>query len=215
MNLSFHVLSEVSFRTIARNYVYVRCPKIVDELREGYKVEADDDGFMALCYVDHEKGISFLVIGAANFKGYELSVHGTKKKDSAIVLQIENLIDAQIAVLYPQNEQQKQMHSQIADILEEFEKDIPEVLETRDIDILDKFRNPFYPDDVEIHFAGEKVDPENMWVRLTRVGEDCLYGTLLDDPFQKIGIHKGDEISFILVKMEDGNIEAFHFLNDY
>ena len=75
---------------------------------------------------------------------------------------------------------------------------------------MDPFRHPFYPDDVEIHFIGDKIEPENMWLRLTKVKDKTFYGTLLDEPVQKLGIHIGEETSFIIIQMKDGTIHAFH-----
>ena len=85
-----------------------------------------------------------------------------------------------------------------------------DAVELRSIDILDPFRHPFYPDDVEIHFIGDEIEPENMWLRLTKVKDKTFYGTLLDEPVQKLGVHIGEETSFIIIQMKDGTIHAFH-----
>ena len=91
-----------------------------------------------------------------------------------------------------------------------YEEGCQGAVELRDIDVLDQFRHQYFPDDVEIFFVGEKIQTANMWLRLTKLKNKSFYGTLLDEPHQKLGFHIGDEISFDIHQLQDGSLHALH-----
>lgn len=82
----------------------------------------------------------------------------------------------------------------------------------RQIDVLDEFRHPFFPDDIEVFFVGENVQPENMWLRLTRLEDKTFYEKLLDEPNQDVGFHMNDEMDFIIARQSDDSIVAIHIV---
>ena len=199
---------DAGFREIEKQFVYVRCPELLDSQKDLYEITDKDDGFFGLGYVDYEAGLTVRIISPAHIENNHLIVGGENRKSMSL-LRAEaiadnyfnsidiNEVDLSIYGIYPE---------QAMSYYEGCEK----AVELRNIEILDQFRHPCFPDDVEIHFIGEKIETENMWLRLTKVKDKTFYGKLLDEPVQKLGIHIGEETSFNLIQMKDGSVHALH-----
>lgn len=199
---------DANFREIERQFVYVRCPELLDSQKDLYEMSDKDDGFFGLGYVDHEAGLTVRIISPAYLENNQLIVGG-ESRDNMSLLRAEIIAENYFSPI-DINEIDLGLYGIYAEQAMSYYEDCEDVVELRKIDILDQFRHPFYPDDVEIHFIGEKIETENMWLRLTRVVDRTFYGTLLDEPVQKLGIHIGEETSFNIIQMKDESIHALH-----
>ena len=78
-----------------------------------------------------------------------------------------------------------------------------EVEQTRQMNFLDASRDPSYIDDVLVYLFKESLSPEGCWVRITGLEEHSLKGTLLNEPDQNFGCHRGEELSFFVHQNQD------------
>ena len=68
-------LGEESWRDICNSVVFIRCPEMLDVLKKaGFEVDSRNDGFIAMCFVDHMEGLSFYVIAAAHIRDNNIFV---------------------------------------------------------------------------------------------------------------------------------------------
>lgn len=95
----------------------------------------------------------------------------------------------------------KEEYEEIIDMVHSYDVS-EEVEESRSFKFLDEFRNELYPDDVLVLTVKEGLTPEGCWVRITDLYEECILGTLLNEPNQDFGFHEGDSIAFFLYENE-------------
>ena len=197
-------LSEESWRNITNSIVFIRCPEKLDVLKSaGFEVDSRNDGFIALCFVDHNEGLSFYVIAAAHIRNQNIFIC-KENKSSSLIFRIQALTDC---FYLPQdciNMDYSRWDYYVSSIIKDCEKNFEEATEIRDLVELDEFRNPFFPDDIEVMLVGKSTMQQRVHVRAEKWGDNCLIGTLLDEPEQTSGLHKGDQIDFMLVEREGG-----------
>lgn len=78
-----------------------------------------------------------------------------------------------------------------------------EVELTRQMEFLDASRDSACIDDVLVYLFKEGLSPEGCWVRITGLEEQSLKGTLLNEPDQDFGCHRGEELSFFVQQNQD------------
>ena len=202
-------LGEEDWREITNTIVYIRCKEKLELLKKaGFKIDPRNDGFLALTFIDHAKGLSFYAISGAHIRGSDIFV-SPENKSSSIILSAEALEDC------PYLNQQyieidlSQFFYYADSVKRDYEQNIDDVLYIRDITELDDFRKPFFPDDVEVLLLGKTFGQERIFVRTEHYGEKGLSGILLDQPEKAEGLHKGDEIDFMLVE-RDGKLRTLH-----
>lgn len=60
-------------------------------------------------------------------------------------------------------------------------------------DFLDSIRHSLFPDDVQaLLLQGGSKRAEAVWLRLCDLRDDVVYGRLLNEPEQDLGVHEGD-----------------------
>ena len=202
-------LNDENWRNISNSIVYIRCKEKLEILKKaGFEVDPRNDGFIAMCFINHLEGLSFYVIAAAHIRDTNIFVC-KKNKSSVLVIGAEELKEC----LYLNQECMEinlpQYYSYAADVMKKYEEPFEEAVSIRDITELDEFRKPFFPDDIEVLLIGKDFDQERVFVRAERYGGNCLYGVLLDEPGEKTGLHKGDEIDFMLLE-KDGRSSTVH-----
>ena len=202
-------LGEESWRDICNSVVFIRCPEMLDVLKKaGFEVDSRNDGFIAMCFVDHMEGLSFYVIAAAHIRDNNIFV-SKENKSSRLIFKAAALKDC----LYLNQENIEvdlaRYYSYAGAIMKEFEEPFGEAVAILDITELDDFRCPFKPDEIDVLLIGKDFGQERVMVRAERFGENCLYGILVSEPAANTGFSKGDEIDFILVENE-GKASTVH-----
>lgn len=203
-------MKEASFRDLYRTFLFIKCPDMLKGISDTFELSDGDDGVFALGYVDYQAGLTFRVIAPAHFDGDKIVI-GKQKPDVMFMFRADSVQDCTYVSFEP-DEMDYVPYYDYIEVAQSYEKDLDEVVEMRQIDVLDQFRHPFFPDDVEIFFVGEKIQPENMWLRLTKIKDKTLYGKLLDEPNQDVGFHVGDEMDFIIARQPDDSIVAVHIV---
>lgn len=202
-------LGNENWRNLANSIVYVRCKDKLEILtKAGFEVDSRNDGFIAMCFINHLEGLSFYVIAAAHIRNNNIFV-SRENKNASLVIKAEALKDC----LYLNQECMEinltQYYFYADAVMKEYEQDFEEAVSIRDIAELDDFRKPFSPDEIEVLLIGKEFGQERVFVRTERFGNNCLYGVLLTEPLNETGLHKGDEIDFILVE-RDGKASTVH-----
>lgn len=82
----------------------------------------------------------------------------------------------------------------------------PEIEETRFMTFLDESRDKYYIDDVLVYLIKDKCHPEGCWVRISSIEQNCLKGSLLNEPDQDFGCHSGEEIAFNILERDEKSI---------
>jgi hypothetical protein len=98
------------------------------------------------------------------------------------------------------------------EILHHYDAD-EEVEKTREMSFLDGCRHEECIDDVMVYLIKEGRKPEGCWVRISGLGEQFFIGTLLNEPDQDFGYHKGERIAFFVQKTEDERIICISDMN--
>lgn len=86
---------------------------------------------------------------------------------------------------------------------------------SREFGFLDGCRDQQHPDDVRVLLTKPGLKPEEVWVRLTGLGDHVLIGTLLNQPFQDYGFNKGDTINFNAKEDENKNVVCYLDLSSH
>lgn len=204
-------INEENWRNICNSVVYVRCPQKLDLLKKaGFEVDPRNDGFLAMCFIEHNEGVSFYIISPAHIRNENIFV-SRENKSSSLIFRAKDLSEC-----FYLNQDFIQIdltrYYSYADALKkEYETGIDDIMDSRDLEELDEFREPFFPDDVQILLVGKTFGQEKQIVRIQRFGENCLYGILLNEPSKATGLHKGDEVDFMFVERE-GGLSTIHIV---
>ena len=204
-------LGDENWRNISNSVVYISCPEKLEILKKaGFEIDSRNKGCIAMCFIDHNEGLSFYVIAAAHIRDANIFV-SPENKSSSLILRAVDLQDC----LYLNQEyidiDLSRYYSYAAVLMKEYEEPFEEAVAIRDISELDDFRKPFFPDDVEVLLIGKDFGQERVFVRAERYGENCLYGKLLQEPKNKTSLCKDEEIDFVLVERE-GKASTIHVI---
>ena len=202
-------LEKEDWHNICNSIVYVRCPDKLEVLRKaGFEVDARNDGVLALCFIDHNEGLSFYVIAAAHIRADNIFVC-KENKASCVILHAAAIPFALCLKSDYINADVAQYESYVTQIVRQYEYGLDDAIKMRGISELDDFRKPFFPDDIEILLLGKGLEQERVFVRACKYGEGCLSGLLLDEPVQDFGVHKNDVIDFLVID-RDGKKSTVH-----
>ena len=204
-------LGDENWRNISNSVVYISCPEKLEILKKaGFEIDSRNKGFIAMCFIDHNEGLSFYVIAAAHIRDANIFV-SPENKSSSLILRAVDLQDC----LYLNQEyidiDLSRYYSYAAVLMKEYEEPFEEAVAIRDISELDDFRNPYNPDEIEVVLIGKDFSQDRIFVRAERFGENCLYGIIVSEVESKTGFKKGDEIDFMLVERE-GKASTIHVI---
>ncbi len=209
LELCLKNLGAENWRNICNSLVYIRCPQKLEVLKKAsFEVDSRNDGFIAMCFVDHAEGLCFYVIAAAHIRDNNIFV-SRENKASRLIFKASEFEKC----LYLNQENIEvdlsRYYSYAGAIMKEFEEPFEEAVAIRDITELDDFRRPFNPDEIEVMLIGKEFGQKRIFVRAERFGENCLYGIIVSEPGADTGFCKGDEIDFMLVERE-GKLSTVH-----
>ena len=202
-------LGKEDWRNITNSMIYIRCPQKLEVLQKaGFEVVGRNDGFLALCFVDHVEGLSFYVIASAHI-GQDRVFVSKENKSSQLIFRVGDLLDCSYLNQDFIEADFSHYYSYIDEIIAQFEKACEEAVDIRKLTELDDFRDPQFPDNIEVVLIGKGLEQEKVWIRSEKFGPNCIYGTLLDEPRQDFGLHKDDLIDMMLID-RDGKSSTIH-----
>lgn len=197
------LLKEMNFRDIVDKYLYIDAAGMAQNLGSIFEVTDDVTGLLCYGYIDAQAGISFEILCCAVHDAAKKTLkllHGNDEQSAKI--RLAELMEAQAAVLPSEIPRLSEFQSKVAMVQKAYEAD--EATEAmRKLTSLDPARIATHPDIVTVYLV-RGDESEAVFVLLKEVREVNIIGMLLSEPETANGLHKGDEISFFLVRNEKG-----------
>ena len=197
------LLKEMNFRDIAGKYLYIDAAGVAQNLGSIFEVTEDVTGVLCYGYIDAQAGISFEILCCAEYDAAKKTLkllHGNNEQMAKI--RLAELLEAQATVLPREMPRLSEFKGKVEMVKQVYKAD--EATEAmRRLSSLDPARLVTHPDIVTVYLVrGDEA--EAAYVLLKEVREVNIIGTLLSEPQKASGLHKGDEISFFLVRNEKG-----------
>lgn len=197
------LLKEMNFRDIVDKYLYIDAASVAQNLDSIFKVTEDVTGMLCYGYIDAQAGISFEILCCAVHDAAKKTLkllHGNGEQSAKI--RLAELLEVQAAVLPSEVPRLSEFQNKVAIVQKTYKAD--EATEAmRRLTSLDPARLATHPDIVTVYLVrGDEAEAAH--VLLKEVREVNIIGTLLSEPHKAYGLHKGDEISFFLVRNEKG-----------
>lgn len=197
------LLKEMNFRDIVDKYLYIEAAGVAQNLGSIFEVTEDATGVLCYGYIDAQAGISFEILCCAVYDADKKTLKLLQGNDEQLAkIRLTELLEAQAAVLPSEMPRLSEFQRKVAMVQKAYKAD--EATEgMRKLTSLDPARLATHPDIVTVYLVrGDEA--EAVLVLLKEVREVNIIGTLLSEPQKASGLHKGDEISFFLVRNEKG-----------
>ena len=197
------LLKEMNFRDIVDKYLYIDAVGVAQNLGSIFEVTEDVTGVLCYGYIDAQAGISFEILCCAVYDTAKKTLKLLRGNDEqSAKIRLAELLEAQAAVLPSEMPRLSEFQNKVAMVQNVYKAD--EATEAmRRLTSLDLARLAAHPDIVTVYLVrGDEA--EAVFVLLKEVCEVNIIGTLLSEPQKAAGLHKGDEISFFLVRNEKG-----------
>lgn len=197
------LLKEMNFRDIVDKYLYIDAAGVAQNLGSIFEVTEDVTGVLCYAYIDAQAGISFEILCCAVHDAVAKTLKLLHGNDEQMVkIRLSELLEAQAAVLPSEMPRLSEFQSKVAMVQKAYKAD--EATEAmRQLTSLDPARLATHPDIVKVYLVrGDEAEAAHVLPKEVR--EVNIIGTLLSEPQKDYGLHKGDEISFFLVRNEKG-----------
>lgn len=197
------LLKEMNFRDIVDKYLYIDAAGVAQNLGSIFEVTDDVTGLLCYGYIDVQAGISFEILCCAVYDADKKTLKLLRGNDEqSAKIRLAELLEAQAAVLPSEMPRLSEFYNKVATVQKTYKAD--EATEAmRKLTSLDPARLATHPDIVTVYLVhGDEA--EAVQVLLKEVREVNIIGTLLSEPQNAAGLHKGDEINFFLVRNEKG-----------
>lgn len=197
------LLKEMHFRDIVDKYLYIEAAGVAQNLGSIFEVTEDATGVLCYGYIDAQAGITFEILCCAVYDAAKKTLKLLRGNDEqSAKIRLAELLEAQAAVLPSEIPRLSEFQSKVAMVQKAYEAD--EATEAmRKLTSLDPGRIATHPDIVTVYLV-RGDESEAVFVLLKEVREVNIIGMLLSEPETANGLHKGDEISFFLVRNEKG-----------
>lgn len=160
------------------------------------------DYYLGYGYIDHEAGVTIEVLALAKV-GEEVEIFDANPNHASTKIRIGELTDTPMIIVNDGDGRIRNEFAEILDIIDEGYTQNDMIEESREYDFLDEFRDERYIDDVRVILYKENLKPEEVWVRIEGTKDHTIVGTLIVEPYQDYGVHKGDEVAFQMHQIED------------
>lgn len=193
------LLKEMNFRDIVDKYLYIDAVGVAQNLGSIFEVTEDATGVLCYGYIDAQAGISFEILCCAVYDAAKKTLkllHGNDEQSAKI--RLAELLEAQATVLPREMPRLSEFQNKVATVQKTYKAD--EATEAmRKLTSLDPARLATHPDIVTVYLVrGDDAEAAHVLLK------ENIIGTLLSEPQKASGLHKGDEISFFLVRNEKG-----------
>ena len=203
---------ETGFRPLYKNFCYFPLTDTIRGVINGFPGYETATGVLVYGYIDRECGMTLDVIACARDMG-DGKVSFAKPSDTTrSILRIGSLKDAEYSFIAYGDDELANKYKDRIEMISRYD-DSDEVMESRKFDFLDEFRNDEHPDDVLVYLVKDGLHLEGCWVRITGLEEKFIVGTLLNEPNQDFGYHKGETVAFFIQKEKDGERHLFSDMN--
>ena len=201
---------ETGFRTLYRKFTVFMYTDTLREVTKNFPGAEQGNCILTYGYIDRSAGLTLeiLAVGVAE-KDNVTFFDGTDTYRS--FLRIGAVMEQEFFSLRDEDGSLYAEHATKITQLRHYDVS-QEVEQTRQMNFLDASRDPAYIDDVLVYLFKESLSPEGCWVRITGLEECSLKGTLLNEPNQNFGCHRGEELSFFVQQNQDKQFFCCCFL---
>lgn len=204
-------IKNAGFRSIYHQIVFIESKDMVSEMKDCFKtldafeINDDSNGILAYGYVDSTAGFTFEVLCAAYKNGEQFSYNRGNDK-IRFIIRMRDFENAEVFVI-EKNDYFRAVFEEFkiktAMIDKSYKGNNLNIEKMRGIKELDGSRHLIYPDDILTYLVKQGIESERVWLRCCDMGENCLKGVLLNEPYQDFNFHAGDILNFIIVKDDD------------
>lgn len=188
--------SEFSFRDLDQQFSVVQLNHDLRRLAMDLPYIDQSDCLLIYGYIDHTAGMSFEVITSGKREGDHYRFF-PGNSEASMFIRLGAIAHAEGEIIediyYPH--------------IEPYVNE--DIINTRNLKMLDHLRHPYYPDDIQFVLATEEIKPEICWARLSYVSAYYLKGVLLNEPKQDFDVHEGSEVYLYITETEDGQVICF------
>lgn len=203
---------EEGFRAIYRQFVIFPVTEAVRAKIARLPGANGAELMVAYGYIDHKAGLMLEVLAAGikDSQGYSFA---EGKPSVSVKIPLAEMADLEFQPLDNRSVAACQRkHAQKLNALKKYDKP-KQLQESRYMWFLDEARDAYQIDDVLVHMLKEGLEQEDCLVRISGLGDHVLLGTLLQEPNQDFGYHKGETISFFVRETEKEKNECFADFN--
>lgn len=185
----------MDFRILHQDFVFIFNNPLLKSQVADYPGAKEADGVIAYGFIDHKEGFKFaaLACGKADVDGgFEIF----EAVEEPVELGFSSVDDCDVVLINTPGDELKQFLDTTDKIDDKYDvsKDI-RIL--RDVEELDRSRNPENPDIVTVMLVKKTASkPEACWVLMEKTEENDIIGTILSDVPEGYGYAKGDELRF-------------------
>ena len=187
---------ETGFRAFYKKFTVFMFTDTLREVTKNFPGAGQGNCILTYGYIDRSAGLTLeiLAVGVAEEDGATF-FEGTDAYRS--FLRIGAVIEQEFFALGDEDGSLYAEHATKIDRLRRYDAS-EEVEQSRQMSFLDASRDPAYIDDVLVYLFKEGLSPEGCWVRIIGLEEHTLKGTLLNEPDQNFGCHRGENLSFFV-----------------
>ncbi|MCL2128759.1 MAG: hypothetical protein FWH35_00200 [Treponema sp.] len=197
---------DYNFRAIIYKLIIIKDKSLLDKVYKS-KFYESADSILTYCYVDNQAGITFEYLCLFNSETMAMFVQ--EDRDYMYKIRFGSVTDTEILIIDTDKSGNEVVDKHISLINENYT--IPnDIKEFRTWGFIDHLRAKDFPDDIMTSVFKEGFGGEGMYVKLLKKENDKIFGQLLNEPHQKLGIHLNDIIEVQLGKDEDGIVRCYH-----
>lgn len=192
---------ETGFRAFYRKFTVFMFTDTLRKVTKNFPGAEQGNCILTYGYIDRSAGLTLEILAVG--KATKDRVNFFEGADSyRSFLRISAVMEQEFFAL---GDEDGSLHEEYATKIEQLHHyDASKEVElTRQMEFLDTSRDPAYIDDVLVYLFKEGLSPEGCWVHITGLEEHSLRGTLLNEPGQNFGCHRGEELSFFVQQDQD------------
>lgn len=185
----------MDFRILHQDFVFIFNNPLLQSKVADYPGAENADGVVAYCFIDHKEGLKFaaLACGKASVEGgFEIY----EAVEEPVEVGFSSVDDCDVVLINTPGDELKRFLDTTDKIDDKYDvsKDIRLL---RDVEELDRSRNPENPDIVTVMLVKKSESkPEACWVLMEKTDDNDIIGKVMNEVSDVYAINKGDEIRF-------------------
>ena len=202
---------EDGFRPFYHNFCVIPITDTTREALDGLQGADKANGILTYGFYDENTGLVLEVLAAAFSEG-DNAVFGAPSTNMHPVIRIDAVAEDECLYFPDESGELAKSYADKVDLLHVYDAD-EDIEESRKMVFLDACRDEKDIDTVRVFLVKNSLRAEERHVRIKGLLDHGLVGTLLEEPEQEFGCHKGDEIPFLVQQTEDKKIFCVADLN--
>ena len=199
--------SETGFRALYKQFCTFPITKTIKRIIDRFLDAEKANCVLTYGYIDTEAGLTMEILAAGIEKGNGFRFFDGNDKVT-MKLRIGSVENEEFSIIDDRDGNLKKRYADKIEMINDY--DAPEDVEkSRGFTFLDSCRHNYYVDDVLVFLTKEGLEPEGCWTRIIGLGDHFIIGTLLNEPAQNFGYHKGEKIAFFVEKTQDDKIVCY------